>query len=412
MSAINFYIDRPDRKKECPIMLVYRKDGRRFRYYTKLKIHQDSWEKKSQIVKKSFPSASEFNSLLECLKENLKQIEREALFNKKHLTISQVREKFETSVGKHQSSHDFDSLLKQYLEKSKVTKTHGTVKGLYSSFAKLKAFSVKKKYSLSFDSINKSFYDSYIQFLIEDCGHLNNTVGKFIKALKFFMNYATDLGINKNLEFKKFKIFQEEVDLIYHPNDELLTLLYLPIENETLNNVRENYCFACLTGLRFSDINKLQNRNIEDGIIKLWTVKTKDSIVVPLNNYSKEIIERNKGKFIDRPIPPCYSLQKMNVYLKDIGRLAELKDQVQTIKYSGSKRIETNKAKYELMSFHAARRTFITLSLEKGMRPEIVMQIVGIKKWETFKRYIKLTEGIKVIEMNSKWNGSVKLKAV
>ena len=64
------------------------------------------------------------------------------------------------------------------------------------------------------------------------------------------------------------------------------------------------------------------------------------------------------------------------------------------------------------MSFHAARRTFITLSLEKGMRPEIVMQIVGIRKWETFKRYIKLTEKVKVIEMNSKWNDSFQLKAV
>lgn len=224
------------------------------------------------------------------------------------------------------------------------------------------------------------------------------------------MNYATDLGINKNLEFKRFKILQEEVDLIYHPDNELIKLMYLPLENERLKNVRENYCFACLTGLRFSDINKIQYHNTDETFIKVWTVKTKDPLVIPLNHYAKQIIERNKGK--ERPLPECYSLQKMNVYLKELGQLAELNEDVQIVKYSGSQRIEQNKPKFELMSFHAARRTFITLSLEKGMRPEIVMQIVGIRKWETFKRYIKLTEKVKVIEMNSKWNDSFQLKAV
>jgi integrase len=412
MSAINFYLDKPDRKNQCPILLSYRTQGKRFRYYTKLKIAETSWDDKKQEVKRKFHNHQEYNGLLEGYKETLRRIEREALFNKKQLTIDQVKIKFEEATGKHQSSHDFHSLFAEYLEKSKIRKTHGTVKGLYSSYAKVKAFEAKKKYPLSFESINKAFYDAYVEFLIQDCQHLNNSVGRFVKSLKFFMNWATELGYNKNLEFKKFKVFQEEVDLIYHPDDELRKLLYLTIDKEYLNNVRENYCFACLTGLRFSDISKLQNSNIEGNVIKLWTVKTKDPIIVPLNAYGKEIIDRNANKFPNRPIPPCYSLQKMNVYLKELGQLAELSDKVQTVKYSGSKRIETTKNKHQLISFHAARRTFITLSLEKGMRPEIVMQIVGIKKYETFKRYIKVTENIKVIEMNSKWNNSFKLKAV
>src|SRR5207253_1100638 len=98
--------------------------------------------------------------------------------------------------------------------------------------------------------------------------------------------------------------------------------------------------------------------------------------------------------------------------LKILGQVAELDDLVHTVKYSGAKRIESTKSKHKLLTTHAARRTFITLSLERGMRPEIVMQIVGIKKWETFKRYIKITDQIKVIEMNSKWNDQPSLKIV
>jgi hypothetical protein len=140
MSAINFYLDKPDRKKEHPIMMVYRSQGKRFRYYTKLKIKSDAWNSEKQVAKKTFPSFTEYNSLLDSLKETLRQIEREALFTKKHLTIEQIRLKFEAAIGKHNSPQDFHTLFQQYLEKSKVTKTHGTVKGLYSSYEKLKAF--------------------------------------------------------------------------------------------------------------------------------------------------------------------------------------------------------------------------------------------------------------------------------
>jgi site-specific recombinase XerD len=412
MSTINFYLDKPDRKKQHPIVLAYVARGRRFRYYTKLKISEPNWDNKIQRVRKSFVGAEEMNSILETLQETIKQIEREALFKRVPITMDQVRRLFEIAIGKQKSADDFHSVYNLYLVSVSGRITEGTAKAFAGSYNKLKSFENFSNYNLTFESINKNFYDLYVDYLIKECQHLNNSVGRFIKNLKFFMNYATEIGINKNMQFRKFKVFDEEADLIYLTHDELMRLFRLQIENESLYNVRENFCFECFTGLRFSDVSKLENVHIEENVLRLKTLKTKTSIMVPLNQYALEILNRNKNKYGNRPLPPCFSNQKTNVYLKTLAKTMELNTIVHLVKFSGARRIELNIRKHDLLVTHTARRTFITLSLEKGMRPEIVMQIVGIKKWETLKRYIKITDTAKIVEMNAKWNETSVFKII
>ena len=79
-------------------------------------------------------------------------------------------------------------------------------------------------------------------------------------------------------------------------------------------------------------------------------------------------------------------------------------DPIKQTRFKGSERIETVEPKHKLITTHTARRTFVTLSLEKGMRPETVMSITGHKNYKNFKRYIKLTDKVKKIEMKRIWN--------
>ena len=84
--------------------------------------------------------------------------------------------------------------------------------------------------------------------------------------------------------------------------------------------------------------------------------------------------------------------------------MAGIDELTRTVSYSGSKKTESLQPKYKLISFHAARRTFVTLSLEKGMRAEVIMQISGHKDYRTFKKYIKITDKVKTDELNRIWN--------
>ena len=84
--------------------------------------------------------------------------------------------------------------------------------------------------------------------------------------------------------------------------------------------------------------------------------------------------------------------------------MAEINESVIVTKYRGLEKVEFLEPKYNFISSHTARRTFVTLSLEKGMRPETVMSITGHKDYKTFKKYIKLTDKVKMNEMNQIWS--------
>ena len=122
-------------------------------------------------------------------------------------------------------------------------------------------------------------------------------------------------------------------------------------------------------------------------------------------------MERYKDKYIDKPLPTGITNQKSNEYIKEIGGLAEVDELVSIEKFNGSKKLTITKQKYHLLTTHTARRTFVTLALEKGIRAEVVMAMTGHKNYKTFKKYIKITDKVMQNEMNRVWSRPI-LKAV
>ncbi len=59
--------------------------------------------------------------------------------------------------------------------------------------------------------------------------------------------------------------------------------------------------------------------------------------------------------------------------------------------YIGKERKEEVKKKYEMVSSHTARRTFITICLKKELHPRYIMPISGHRDIKSFDKYIKLT---------------------
>ena len=114
--------------------------------------------------------------------------------------------------------------------------------------------------------------------------------------------------------------------------------------------------------------------------------------------FTSQILKRNHYKL------PVISNQKTNEYIKELAELAEINEPVMITKYRGVEAIEFKEPKHNFISSHTARRTFVTLSLEKGMRPETVMEITGHKDYKMFRKYIKITEKIKKIEMKRVWS--------
>jgi integrase len=93
----------------------------------------------------------------------------------------------------------------------------------------------------------------------------------------------------------------------------------------------------------------------------------------------------------------------MNRYLKEIGEIVEINDRTTLTSFRGGQKIEDTQPKYKFITCHTARRTFITLSLQKGIRQEVVMRIAGQKDIRTMMKYVKLVEDVLGDEMGKAW---------
>ncbi|ALD21326.1 tyrosine-type recombinase/integrase [Hymenobacter sp. DG25A] len=108
---------------------------------------------------------------------------------------------------------------------------------------------------------------------------------------------------------------------------------------------------------------------------------------------AQSILTRYAGRADGRALP-VISNQKTNAYLKVLAQLAGLDTPTTTSQHRGSERVATTQPKHELVCTHTARRTFVTLALEGGMRPEVVMRITGHKDYKTLHRYLKITDAV------------------
>ena len=82
----------------------------------------------------------------------------------------------------------------------------------------------------------------------------------------------------------------------------------------------------------------------------------------------------------------------MNDYLKELGKLAGIKDKVSISITKGGMRIDTTKHKYELIQTHTARRTGATNMYLAGIPQQSIMKLTGHMTEKSFMTYLKFTE--------------------
>lgn len=391
-------------------MLCYQDKGEKFRFFTKLFVGK-SGLLFNRIYKPVSLDDMAVNERLKEYEEIIREIEKDALLNRTKYSVKEVETKFRQKIEKENpvindpSTSDFFKLYDEFVEQNRSIKSKSTIYHYQICKKTLLGFEKMIGAPITFERINSQFYQLFQNYLITERKYLNNTVGGHIKNFKVFLNYAirnefTDMKFN----FKDFKTINEEIEIIALTEQELFRIYQLEDLSNTEKVVRDYLCFECFTGLRFSDIGRLKDENIKDDFIVLKTQKTKDNLYVPINVFAREILNKYKGVYQGRPLPPPFANQVINRYIKDVAKKAKIDDLTMVEKFNGSTRLTISKPKYAFISTHTGRRTFITLSYEKGMQAEMIMKITGIKKWETLRKYLKVSEKSKLIKMQEFWN--------
>lgn len=403
MATVNFYLKEPNSDRETLILVKYNSGNLRFKLSTGERIHPDKWNEKTQRAKKNYSGASDLNDLLKSMEAEVNRIRRDAIASGVPLNADHFKKEFSLFLQKEPKEKKISLVeaLDEFMKVKKDKLSFNYLRSVNAMKNHLIAYAKEQKVKMTFESINLSFYDSFTSYLYAK-GQTNNTVGTNINRLKRFLDWASMMGYNSTTGYKEkgFRAMEDdELEVIYLTEEELFRIFTLDLcDSQRLYNVREAFCFQCFTGLRFSDIEELQPDDVKGDELTITTRKTRDLITVPLNNYALEILQRNSFRL------NTISNQKTNDYLKEIGQRAELNEVFEIVRFRGSVRIPEKFKKYQLLSTHTARRTFITLSLEKGMRPEVVMKITGHRSMKNFMRYVKITDKVKKIELQRVWN--------
>jgi integrase len=170
----------------------------------------------------------------------------------------------------------------------------------------------------------------------------------------------------------------------------------IPADKEILQQVKDVFLFCCYTGLRYSDVLALKHSDVKDDCIEITTVKTLDSLTIELNKHSRAILDKYKDiPFKDGKALPVTSNHKMNDYLREIGQLACFNKPVHETYYIGNERIDEVKPKYELLTMHVARRTFVCSALAKSIAPQVIMKWTGHSDYNSMKPYIDISDAEK-----------------
>lgn len=245
------------------------------------------------------------------------------------------------------------------------------------------------------------FYE-FINYLQEECDYNISTIERIIGRIKFFCNRSSENGIKISPAYLK-RIYlekEEDIDGVYLNEDEISKIHNLQIENEDLDNAKDNLVLSCYLGLRVSDFMfNLNIDNIKDEIVSIKTKKTGAFVKIPLHPYCKQILNKRFGQ-----LPKRFSEHEYNTLIKTVGQIAEINNLVFGSLWNSVKKrkVKGYHAKYKYFSSHIGRRSFST-NLSGKVSDEIIMACAGWSSQSMANFYNKTSKKEYANQLNTYW---------
>lgn len=252
------------------------------------------------------------------------------------------------------------------------------------------------KKSLRFSDITMEIYSRFLEFC-NTSGYMDSTKYQYVSLIKSIMNCALEEGCSANsVQNCKGFVTHRQVPVykrVYLTRDEISRLAGLRLQDNTaMEKVRDVFLVGCYTGQRFSDYSRISTDDIEtisiEGIefkaLRKVQRKTGKTVMIPiLEDGLLDIISHWGGRL------PDVSISNFNLRIKELCRMAGIQGEVVIPRERGGCRSSTRKQKYELVSSHTARRSYITnLYMDGRLSTEQIRSISGHSSEESFKRYL------------------------
>lgn len=287
-------------------------------FSTGLEIEVSKWDSKQEKIKGQTPEVKDQNLIISNCKARLNDILVRYRLQNAEITPDLLRKEWK----RPSLLIDVHKFIQEEIAQQAKVKEHSTIKSHQSMAIHLKEF----KPNLSFTELDEQCLEDFRYYLKSKKKLAQSSTQKYLKNLNLYLNIAVRRKVIPISPMKEIKIGRSKGTIEYCTESELRSLFnfyrrrLLP---DNLHKVLRAYLFSCVTGLRLSDIQRVQWKNIVGNKLiviphKTRNVKT-EAIYIPLKKVAWEIINecndgvKKEGKLID-----TFADQVMQRYIKKV----------------------------------------------------------------------------------------------
>ncbi|PTL34640.1 hypothetical protein C7120_09065 [Prevotella sp. oral taxon 376] len=203
-----------------------------------------------------------------------------------------------------------------------------------------------------------------------------NSACTYLALIKALLNEYSEEGVIPCKSFTSVlngkKVPSQHIALT---ENELKALDDYKPKSKTEDSVKTLFMRACLTGGRCSDVRRMTQKNVSDGILSYVSQKTKTEVNQP--------VHKRLMKYLCKPCQEhCTSVTSRTI--QRICKRLGMTEEVQL--YVGGKLKKGQK--WEFVTMHTARRTFCTILAQKDVPVEVIRTLAGHSTTTMTDRYV------------------------
>lgn len=378
---VTFYLKKNEKRADgtVPVLGRVRISKSMVQFSAKVYVIPDLWDVKSgRAVGKSKPAVAA-NKELDRIRLDIHSAYKDLLAKKENVSAVDVKNAFQGISSEQETLVSYYGKFNEnFFKKVGVNRKLETYKRYCVALNHLKDF-LRIRYNVKdmpFQSLTPSFVSSYDLYLRADLKMSHNTIVNIVANLRSVIKSALNDGLLRQDPFIGYTFEYSRTIPRFLSEKELKLMMKTQLPKSNLNLVRDVFLFSAFTGISFSDIRNLTEKNLAQAENGTWWIhsarqKTGTPFHVPLLDLPLELIEKYRGITKNGRLFPMLSCSKTNINLKKIAAICGINRRV---------------------TFHTARHTYASvITLSQGVPLDTVRELMGHRDWRATRIYAHLT---------------------
>ena len=327
-------------------------------------------------VKRRATKEKKTNQRLQTFREKVEQGYNTLLY-KYGAVSAELLKNYLQGVGK--TSTTLLALSAEELKTQRESSSAGTYRNNRYADRLLNSFvRSRSELDVPLSALTIEFFEDY-RFYLKRAGYAPATINSHLCWLSRLMYQAVSQGTIRINPFEEVKYEVVERKPRFLSKGDVAKLLAFPLQDEGAELSRRMFLFSVFTGLAFADLQSLRASQIETNskgkrYIRKARQKTEVESLIPLHPIAEQILslytkEKSKGDY--KIFPDTMSDWKLLRHLKAVGLACGIRTP---------------------LTWHCARHTFGTLTLEAGVPIESIAKMMGHSSIASTQIYAQVTD--------------------